>query len=291
MRVMETARQAGLRPVDIALFRGFASLSFPGRALLVGLWTANVVLVSITIAGFLLSDAGYDWLIFAEAGERVSTGRLYEWGGGDPFNYSPLLASFFALVAPIGYLGWSVLHFVALAALRDVRLAIIVGLSWPFWADVYNGNTMTFVLVAAVGALQASRIGTGAFLGLSLLMPRPLMVPLLLWILWKRPEWRIPFAAMVVVNIVLVFLTGSAGAWVETLLGVTTVVTASARDIGPAAVVGSWWLYIGLLGALILTLRGRVGLASLAASPYWLPQYLLMLLLELVPRSEPPRSD
>ena len=40
-------------------------------------------------------------------------------------------------------------------------------------------------------------------------------------------------------------------------------------------------MVIGLPLAAWLTWKGRLGLASLAASPYWLPYYLLMLLLEL----------
>ena len=44
------------------------------------------------------------------------------------------------------------------------------------------------------------------------------------------------------------------------------------------------WLLIGVPLATWLTVKGRPGFASLAASPYWLPYYLLFLLLEL-PRS------
>jgi hypothetical protein len=55
-------------------------------------------------------------------------------------------------------------------------------------------------------------------------------------------------------------------------------------DIGPSLVLGAWWVPIGIILAVILTWRGRLGLASLAASPYWLPYYPAMLLLELADR-------
>lgn len=42
--------------------------------------------------------------------------------------------------------------------------------------------------------------------------------------------------------------------------------------------------------AIALTWRGRLGLASMAASPYWLPYYFLMLLLELVTTATAARS-
>jgi hypothetical protein len=138
--------------------------------------------------------------------------------------------------------------------------------------------------VAGAAALAGSRIGTGVYLLLALLMPRPLAVPLLVWLLWKRPEWRIPFAVAVVLNVVAVVALGYGPAWLTALLhaGEGT----SVADFGPAAFIGTLWVPIGLVLAAFLTWRGRLGLASLAASPYWLPQYLLMLLLDIVPVRE-----
>jgi hypothetical protein len=260
------------------------SRGFLLRAGLVALWTANLVLVAITIAGIFVSDVGYDWIIYREAGERVISGGLYDWEGIYAWSYSPPLAYVFTVLTPIGFFGWSILHVAALALLRDTRLILITALSWPFWADLYNGNTMVFVFVAAVAAIRSSTIGTGTFLALALLMPRPLMLPLIAWVLWKQPQWRLYFPLMVAAFAILVLLTGHGQAWVETLFGVGEAVAASSRDVGPSAVIGAWWLPIGAVLAVVLTAAGRVGLASMAASPYWLPQYLLMTLLELVDR-------
>jgi hypothetical protein len=240
------------------------------------------VLVAITIAGFFVSDAGYDWTIYREAGERAITGGLYEWEGIYAWSYSPPLAYAFTVLAPIGFAGWSILHVLALLGLRDVRLIAITAVSWPFWVDLYNGNTMTFVFVAAVAALRGSTFGSGAYLSLALLMPRPLMLPLMAWILWKQPRWRLYFPILAAVFAVLVLATGQGGPWLQTLTGVSEAVAATSRDIGPGAVIGAWWLPVGAALALILTYFGRLGIASIAASPYWLPQYLLMALLELV---------
>jgi hypothetical protein len=251
------------------------------RAAVTALVTANLVLVAITFAGFFVSDAGYDWLIYREAGERAISGGLYDWEGIYAWSYSPPLAYVFTLLAPIGFAGWSILHAVALLALRDKRIIAITAVSWPFWVDLYNGNTMTFVFVAAVAATRGSTIGSGAYLSLALLMPRPLMLPLLAWILWKQPPWRLYFPAMVGVFAVVVLLTGQLGPWIQTLTGVGEAVAASSRDLGPGALIGWWWLPMGAVLAVVLTYFGRVGLASVAASPYWLPHYLLMTLLEL----------
>lgn len=255
--------------------------SLAARAGLTVAWTCNLVLLTIMLVGLFVSDVGYDWAIFVEAGVRVFDGGLYDWEGTYTWNYSPLLAYLFAALAPIGFVGWSLLHVAALALMRDRWIAVVALLSWPFWTDVYNGNTMAFVFVAAVGALQGSRSAIGAYFLLCLLMPRPLMLPVMVWLLWQHPEWRLRFLALVALNGALVALTGYGPAWFETLLGVPEAVAQSSRDLGPANLLGGWWTLLGAVLAIWLTVRGRLGWASLAASPYWLPQYLVMLLLEL----------
>jgi hypothetical protein len=242
----------------------------------------NLFMVALTISAFYLADVGYDWQIFVEAGRRVLEGGLYDWNGFYTYRYSPLLAYVFAAITPIGLIGWGAAHVVVLLAMPTRLLAVITVLLWPFWSDLYNGNTMTFVVVAAATALTGSRIGTGAFLAMAILMPRPLVLPLVTWIMWKRPEWRVPFLVGFALHSALVLALGFGPAWL-TALSRATEGTAVA-DFGPAAFIGAWWLPIGLALAAVLTWWGRLGVASLAASPYWLPQYLLMLLLDLVSR-------
>jgi hypothetical protein len=249
----------------------------------------NLFMVALTISAFYLADVGYDWLIFVEAGRRVVEGGLYDWSGFYTYRYSPLLAYFFAAITPIGLIGWGAAHVVALLAMPTRLLAIVTVLLWPFWSDLYNGNTMTFVLVAGAAALAGSRIGTGAFLAMAVLMPRPLVLPLAVWLMWKRREWRVPFLVGFALHAALVFALGFGPAWITALSHATEGVAVA--DFGPAAFIGAWWLPIGLALAAVLTWYGRLGMASLAASPYWLPQYLLMLLLDLVPRRKERVSD
>ncbi len=54
-------------------------------------------------------------------------------------------------------------------------------------------------------------------------------------------------------------------------------------NFGPSAWIGLAWVPIGLALAAWLTWRGRLGFASVAASPYWFGYYLLMLFLEISP--------
>jgi hypothetical protein len=51
-------------------------------------------------------------------------------------------------------------------------------------------------------------------------------------------------------------------------------------NFGPSQFIGLAWVPIGIGLAAWLTWRNRLGLASLAISPYWLPYYFLVLLLE-----------
>lgn len=243
----------------------------------------------------LPSGEAADWTSFVEAGRRITSGgSVYSVEADYAFRYSPLLAYLFAALAPMGVLAWRLLHFAALAAMvvADRRLwpvAVLALLSWPFWFDVEAGNLLTFVLVAGALALRGNRVGIGAFLALTLLVPRPLMLPLLAWILWRHLEWRLPFAGMVVVAGLLTLLTGLAGTWLVALLASTDEIS-SVLNFGPSRLIGLAWVPIGLVLAAVLTWRGRIGMASLAASPYWFPYYFVVLLWEVVrprPRAEP----
>jgi hypothetical protein len=256
---------------------------------LVGVLTVNLVLVAITLAGFFLADANGDWtLSYRIAADRVFSGGLYDWtaspyGVHYVFRYSPVAALIFAAIAWIGPVGWSLLHFAPLVALPR-RLALLTLVSWPFWSDVYLGNVTVFVFVAAASALAGSTLGALAYLALCLLVPRPFMVPIALLLIWKRPRLRLPFASMFVIHGLLVALTGWGPAWLASLLRGGDDLTGHA-NLGPSALIGPLWIPIGLVLAGILLWRGRLGLASIAASPYWLPPYLLMVLLDLRGRS------
>ena len=239
----------------------------------------NLYLLGIIAAGFFLSDVGFDWVLYREAGRRVFDGGLYNWPDTPyAFRYSPISAYVFAALTPLGYLGWSLLHVASLAALPR-RLAILALVTFPFWADVYNGNLTTFALVAAVAALSGSRFGAVALFALAVLAPRPLVVPVVVWLLWKRPNLRLIFLAVFVVHLGLVVASGWGGEWLASFSRSADDFAARV-DFGPARFIGVVWVPIGLALAAYLTWRGKLGFASLAASPYWLLHYFLMLMLD-----------
>ncbi len=255
-----------------------------GLAIIVLVVTPNVWLAARSI-GLVLSGApAVDWQQYVEATHRF-------WTGGDLFavtatygyHYSPFLAPLFGLVAPMGVTGWRLLHLAAVVALPTWPMRLVAVLSWPLWFDVEAGNIVIFVVLAAAWAVRGSRLAAGIYLLLLILIPRPLMLPVATWLLWRDPALRLPFVVAVVVHSLAVVAGGWAGDWVHALLAASADV-GNWSNVGPSRFIGQWWLVIGIPLATWLTVRGRVGWAALAASPYWLPYYLLMPILELAGR-------
>ena len=249
----------------------------------------NLYLAGRSIALILDGAPAVDWELYVEASRRLNGGDLYAVTNDYSNRYSPLFAAAFALIVPIGEFGWRMLHLVAVLTLPSMPMRLLALLSWPLWYDIQTGNLLTFVFLAAAWALRGSRLAIGAYLLLFILGPRPLMLPLAAWLLWQRPEWRWPFAAAFVAHTAAVIGLGWADGWLGSLVSATEDASLQS-NVGPSRFVGTIpWLIIGLPLAAWLTWKGRVGFASLAASPYWLPYYLLFPILELARVRWPPR--
>ncbi len=235
-----------------------------------------------TIVAVFDGSYAFDWANFIEAGERFGTGTLYEVDPPYAFRWSPVAAWLLGFVTLMPLWLWQVLHLAVLPLLRSWLLVAAVLVSYPFWFDVQTGNLMTFVAVLGVLALRGGRVATATFLVLTVLIPRPLMLPLAVWLLWQRPATRLPFAAFFVAHAAVVVALGYGAEWLAALTSVQAEL-GNAYNFGPSRFIGALWIPIGLALAAWLTWRGRLGLASVAISPYWLPYYFLMLLLEFAP--------
>lgn len=169
---------------------------------------------------------------------------------------------------------------VVLGFLRDWRMIGLVAVTFPFWHDVLNGNMLTFAFVAAWTALRGSRTGAVAFILLAVLVPRPLFLPVLAWLLWREPWTRWPFLGIAVAIGSASFATDQLDDFVARLVASAGEV-GNRWNVGPSAWLGPGWAPIGFVTAVVLTSRGRLGFASLAAAPYWFVYYLIFALLEL----------
>jgi hypothetical protein len=273
-----------------AWFRGDSGAGLPLRILAgVGLLTVvvgNALLVANQISIILAGYPGADLVVYQEAGRRVSLGGLYVNDATYVYRYSPVAAYLFAPLGLMTPLAWRALHVAGALALPTWPMRILLLASWPFAFDLQLGNVMTFVLLAAAWALRRNRPAALIFLAFCLLFPRPFMLPIAAWLLWRQVWLRWPFVILFGLHAALVLATGLGGAWLTQLFGSTEMV-GSVFNVGPTAVVGLWWLFAGIpLGAWLFW-RGRVGLAGLAVSPYLLPYYLMVALLDLPSSRDP----
>jgi hypothetical protein len=252
-----------------------------------GFWRAAVlVLAALLVTAsvgtvIVLTQSGEDtnWRVLAEYGRRAGTPALYVFQAEGPYHYSPLYAWLLVPLGWLGHWGFTALHLAVLPLFGNRRIVALMLVSWPFWFDAISGNVLTFVVLTAWWALKGNRVAIFAYLALCLLMPRPLMLPVAIWLLWKHAEWRLPFAGMVAINAVLVLMTGLADDWIPALFAATDT-WQHKLNFGPSRLIGPAWLIVGIPLAAFLTWRGRLGLASLAVSPYLLPTYWLFAILE-----------
>ena len=244
----------------------------------------NLVAVAGLVNATLHRAEPNDWVQFRFAAERISSGvSPYTIAPPWTFRWSPVAAWILLPLTALGPIAWLLAQFASLLALPR-RVALLALLTVPFWADVFEGNIMTFAVVLAVVALgggRGCRIASLAYIGLVLLVPRPLMVPVAIWLLWKRPQLRLPALGLFTVHAVLVLIAGYGDQWLQRLA--TSSDEIALHNAGPSAIIGFWWIPIGLVLGAYLLWRGRVGLASLAVSPYLILYYWIYILLEFVP--------
>lgn len=241
-------------------------------------WLALYAEVNVALL-LLVPPLPSDWtVIWAHVPQMLADGTLYA-PLHLPFIYSPVLAWMLAPVLSLGFWPYVVLHIASAALVRSVSFAALMLVSWGFWFDTVGANTMTFVVVAGALALRGSRWGALAYLALCLLMPRPVQLPLAVWLLWKDRTLRGPFAGLFAAHAVLVLWTGYGGEWITAMVAYGSDPN---YDVGLSALLGHWWLLVGVPLAAWLTVKGRPGWAGLALSPYVLPQYTLVVLWEVL---------
>lgn len=219
-----------------------------------------------------------DWGLWLLVPQMLESGTLYDFGY---FVWSPVAAYLLVPVVAAGYHVWFALHVVALAFLGNPRVGLLVLASFPFWADTLMGNAMTFVAVAGFLAVQGSRAGAIAFLALTVLMPRPLQLPLAASLVLADRRLALAAAAMLAATGAVAIVTGYLDDWIASALPFGSGSMDHLGNVGPTALIGPAWYVIGVPLAIWLTTRRRFGLAGLALTTYVAPQYLLALLWEL----------
>ncbi len=228
-------------------------------------------------------SVAFDWRIFVEAGNRAwaHSPDLYEITPTYSFRHSPLLAYLMPTIAWIGTIGIRLITVAAAFVMPTWPMRLLALASWPFAMDMQHGALITVLVLAAAWALRGSLPAGIAFIALALLSPRPLMIPVVAFLLWRQPSMRMPAIVMTVASGFGVLATGYATDWLAVLTSRGLDPYNALLNVSPTRIIGSWWIPLGLVAAAWLTYRGRPGLAALAISPYVLPHYLLFGLLDL----------
>ncbi len=238
--------------------------------LLAGYAVANLVLLLV-----LRPAPNADW--------ATAWWPLESWGQAvynHPWRYSPLLIPMVGAVVVGGPLLLGVAHVLALVPLARLGrlMVLLVGFSVFFWTDLIVGNVFTFVAVAAAFALAGSRIGSLIFIALTLLMPRPVQIPLAIWLVVYRPEIRTPALAITIAQVAGLALSGLAEEWLVSLVGSASL-TYESFSLGLGRIFGNEWIIVGIPLATLMVWKGSAAVAALAGvvmSPFLLPQYFLM---------------
>ena len=280
---MSVLAERGVPPrPTLQTFRPSPRAAFVARRAFVGfVLAANFILLAIAVRGLLVVPLPPDWQGLVDAAHRISQGADPFAAQAHAFRWSPLAAWLLVPFAAAGLGVWQLLHFAALAALPR-RIALITLLCFAFWVDVGMGNVVVFGFVLAWLALTKGRLSLVAFTIFALLVPRPLYVPVLVYLFLNRPEDRRAMVATGAVVLASTVATGWLPSWL-TILAASGSDIANVTNMAPSRFMGLAWLPIAWVGAFVAYRRRRLGLASLLASPYWLPYYFLMVLLELAP--------
>ena len=225
-----------------------------------------------------------DWWQYQALPAAMARGDLYnrELYPNLPWIWSPLFAPIMVGVTALGYWAFVAIKFVALAFLwRMPWLIVLALLSYAFWADALAVNVFTFVFVSAALALTGNRPAAYAYFALCLFLPRPVQIPVALYLLWTMPDLRRPVLVGSIIYGVGILASGYAIEWPAAMLNR---IGDHPEFFGPTLLFGTAWLLIGVPLAAWLTRRGYPGTAGWVATPYMIETYWLMPLLDLLPR-------
>lgn len=221
----------------------------------------------------------FDYPIFVVASRRLTDGTMYDWNlPGYIYPYSPVFAWVFVPFAFLGLWIWQAIHFLVILLIPTWPMRILILVSAWFWMDSWEGNVGNFFVVAGFWAVRGNRVGSWAFMALCLMIPKPIYLPVLVWMLWREPRNRLPFAVMLIVHSALVLASGYAFDWLPALIGAGHDM-ASPFNFMPSRFMGWWWWPIGLALAAWLVYRDHPGWATIPAALYggltflWVPLF------------------
>lgn len=289
-------------------------------------------LILFVAAAFVLADAvivlvigrtdfGFDFACcYQQAAARAleDASTLYAWSDSYTFRYTPLGALLFTPLVPLGEdaaeWAWLAAKLVVLvvaaawfarpwAGRRRWLVATAVLAFPPIVHDLVIGNvsTITLLVLLAVGRWRDPRAGIAVGL-LTVLMPKPHLVPVLAYLAIRRPRDFAAAAATVLIGVVVGLAIFGADPWlafVQTLR--EPLERTFTANVGFSGLLGPVGVIIGVGVAIVVFVAGTLiggsrgyGLAILSgilAGPYTFIHYLAgsLVAVEPVMRARPRR--
>jgi hypothetical protein len=270
---------------------------------------ADVVIVWIGVS----ADFAFDFTCcYQQAAERALTNpaTLYDWSETYTFRYTPIGALVFVPLVPLSEVAavwvWLLFKVAVLAIVavwfssrwsgnRRVLVALLALTFPPIVHDLVLGNVSTLTVLALLALARWHDGRGGVAIGLvAALMPKPHLVPVLVYLAIRRPRDFVASAGTVGSMVVMGLLIFGADPWIgflgtlrEPLERTFTANVGWSALLGPAGVgVGLIIGFIALVAGLLLGGARGYGLSILAgilAGPYTFIHYLSGSLVAVEP--------
>ena len=289
-------------------------------------------LLLLVTAAFLLADVTLIWIgsrtdfafdftcCYQQAAARVldDPSTLYDWSDTYTFRYTPLGALPFIPLVPLSEsaASWAWVAVKALvligaaawfsqpwAGRRRWLVALLVISFPPIVHDLMIGNVSTFTLLAFIAVARWQDARGGFVIGLlTLLVPKPHLLPVLAYLAIRRPREFVAAAATMAVGTLIGLVLFGPDPWLAFLGTLREPLERTfTANIGFSSLFGPVGVVIGIIAALGVLLGGLVmggtrgfGLSIIAGvlmGPYTFIHYLAGTLVAVEPvlRSRPRR--
>ncbi len=281
---------------------------------------ALIVYIAIVVSLGFRGDWAFDFTCcYQQAGQRFLDGEdLYAWSDTYTFRYTPWTALLLTVLTP--FPEWvAILVWLAIKAVVLLLAAALFARAWtgsdrsfafglaalfpPAMHDLMIGNVSTFTLAVEIMLLRLRPAIAGPAFGLLLLLvPKPHLVPILVWLLLRQTRTGLIALGVGAFGVLAGLLLFGVEPWLgfidtlrEPLRRVFTANIGFSGMLGPAGVVISVILAAGLFGMAVLR-RGSEGLgyailSGIVLGPYTFIHYLVGVLVAAEPllRARPRR--
>ena len=287
-------------------------------------------LIVFVAAAILLADAVIVWIgvsadfafdftcCYQQAAERALTdpATLYDWSDSYTFRYTPIGALVFAPLVPleetVAAWAWLVFKLGVLAVVaawyssrwtggKRVLVVLLVLAFPPIIHDLVIGNVSTITVLALLALARWHDGRGGVALGLiTILMPKPHLIPVLAYLAVRRPRDFLAAAATMLAGVLVGLVIFGVDPWLDFIGTLREPLERTfTANVGWSGLLGPAGVVVGIVIGLVVFVAGvRMAgargyglsiLAGILAGPYAFIHYLsgTLVAVEPVMRTQP----